>query len=71
MNVHEIEHRRPPESVPNLGVRKDCDAAFREEVTQHLASFRGPLRPSAGRIAEIRVEEGQSVEEGDILVVIE
>ncbi len=27
--------------------------------------------PSAGRIAEIRVQEGQSIEEGDILVVLE
>ncbi len=27
--------------------------------------------PSAGRVAEIRVEEGQSVNEGDILVVLE
>jgi acetyl-CoA carboxylase biotin carboxyl carrier protein len=27
--------------------------------------------PAAGRIAEIRVQEGQSIEEGDILVVLE
>ena len=27
--------------------------------------------PGAGRVAEIRVEEGQSVEEGDVLVVLD
>jgi biotin carboxyl carrier protein len=27
--------------------------------------------PASGRVAEVRVEEGQSVEEGDVLVVLE
>ncbi len=50
------------------------DEVVEEEVLIIIESMKMEIpveSPCAGRVAEIRVEEGQSVEEGAVLAVIE
>ena len=50
------------------------DAVVVEEVILIIESMKMEIpveAPRAGRIAEIRVSEGESIEEGAVLVVIE
>ncbi len=50
------------------------DQVSEEDVILIIESMKMEIpveSPAAGRIAEIRVQEGQSIEEGDILVVLE
>ncbi len=50
------------------------DQVSEEEVILIIESMKMEIpveSPVSARIAEIRVEEGQSIEEGDVLVVLE